>query len=284
MTTEHYIVFIGANRPLADELSELEKRIELSKVVAPAVRRKQVGITQAAVSLASEKLHKQLASEGHAAQSARLYLWMYDPADEDQLDLVWSAFGHASWIETIPSCYRDKKRPTRLYVEERIREVRQLLHIVSEYTYARRRSSPLTLPLRNFSSEVAANLKSYWYNDLDLEKLTSTIKKLMNRHAQSYNRPKRGYIDDNHLVFCPAKNSDCHGLAHPTGTEPKAFFCGRFRFGVSLFPGFHFEVSARNGPTIRSDLYTALGDRRVMSSENRRYINIFPNDFLRPEK
>ena len=95
MTVDHYIVFIGAGAPLSDELSSIQKRISKSKVIAPAVRRTNVGITEAAVNLASSKLHDELTEEEHASQQARLYVWMYDPTSVEQLDLVWAAFGHA---------------------------------------------------------------------------------------------------------------------------------------------------------------------------------------------
>ena len=284
MTIEHYIVFIGAGAPLADELSSIQKRIAKSKVVAPAVKRRYVGITETAVNLASTKLHNELALEGRVSQNARLYIWMYDPTNVDQIELVWSTFGHASWIETIPGKYLHQVTDTRQYVEVRIRQIRPLLHEISGAAYAQRKTSPLVLPLRNFSSLVTRELKCYWYNDLSREQITKIIRSFKNRHSQTWNKTKSGYIDEKALVFRPANDTECHGKAHPMGSQHKAFFCGRFRFGVSLFPGFHFDVSAEKNPTIQCDLRTDSGGRRSMSSENRKYINIFPNDFLLPVK
>lgn len=282
--TDHYIVFIGASAPLSDELSLIQKRISKSIVIAPAVGRKNVGITESAVNLASSKLHDELIEEHGDSQRARLYIWMYDPTSAEQLDLVWATFGHASWIERIPSAYLHKTRNTRQFMENRIRQIRPLLHEVSGATYAQRKTSPLVLPLRNFSSSVTRELKRYWYNDLDQEQISRKIRSFKNRHLQTRSKAKNGYIDEKALVFRPANDSECHGQAHPTGSQNKAFFCGRFRFGVSLFSGFHFDVSAEKGSSIQCDLYTASGKRRSMRSENRRYINIFPNDFLLPQK
>lgn len=284
MTIDHYIVFVGAGAPLSDELSTIQTRISRSKVIAPAVRRKHVGISEVAVNLASSRLHEELKKEERASQQARLYVWMYDPTSVEQIDLVWSAFGHASWIETIPSTHLYQTRITRQFMENRIRQVWPLLHEISGATYAQRKTSPLVLPLRNFSSRVTRDLKGYWYNDLNQEQIIKKIRSFKNRHLQSRSRDKGGYVDQKALVFRPANDSDCHGLPHPTGSQQKAFFCGRFRFGVSLFPGFHFDVSPEKGSTIQCDLRTASGERRSMRRENRTHINIFPNDFLLPEK
>ena len=108
MTVEHYIVFIGAGAALATQLFLLEGRIAKSRVIAPAVGKKQVGVTEAAVELASKKLHDQIAGEDSPSRQARLYLWMYEPTNFDNLALVWKVFGHASWVETIPRSYLHK--------------------------------------------------------------------------------------------------------------------------------------------------------------------------------
>ena len=284
MTINHYIVFVGAGAPLSDELSVIQRRISKSKVIAPAVRRNMVGVTEAAVNLASSKLHEELAKEERPSQQARLYVWMYDPTSVEQLDLVWTAFGHASWVETVPSRYLHQVRNTRQFVENRISQVWPLLHEISGAAYAQRKTSPLALPLRNFSSTVTRDLKRHWYNDLDQGQITKQIRSFKNRHFQTRSKARNGYVDEKALVFRPANDSECHGKAHPTGSQGKAFFCGRFRFGVSLFPGFHFDVSAEKGSTIQCDLRTASGGIRSMRSENRPYINIFPNDFLLPAK
>ena len=234
--------------------------------------------------MASSRLHEELAKEERPSQQARLYVWMYDPTSVAQLNLVWAAFGHASWIETVPIRYLHQIRNTRQFVENRVRQVWPLLHEISGAAYAQRKTSPLALPLRNFSSTVTRDLKRHWYNDLDQGQITRQIRSFKNRHFQTHSKESNGYVDQKALVFRPANDTECHGKAHPTGSRGRAFFCGRFRFGVSLFPGFHFDVSAEKGSTIQCDLRTASGGIRSMRSENRAYINIFPNDFLLPAK
>ena len=284
MTIEHYIVFVGAGAPLATELFSIGRRISKSKIVAPAVQKKHVGTTETAVRLASIKLYNELALEDKPSPKARLYLWMYEPTSFAQFELVWKMFGHASWVETIPRVYLHKVKYTKEYLQNRINEVRPLLHEISGAAYAQRKSSPLALPLRNFSSQITRDLRSYWYNDLNQNQIAKQIKSFKNQYSQTKSRTKQGYRDDKALIFKPANYTECHGKPHPMGSECKSFFCGKFRFGVSLFPGFHFDVSAEYAPTIQCNLRTASGTTRSIRSERRRYINIFPNDFLLPEK
>ena len=68
MTIDHYIVFIGAGAPLADELFSIQKRIAKSKVVAPAVKKKYVGTTGTAVKVTSNKLYDELAVEDRVSR------------------------------------------------------------------------------------------------------------------------------------------------------------------------------------------------------------------------
>ena len=282
MTIEHYIVFIGAGQPLAEELSRLEDRISKSRVIAPAMKKHQIGLTDAAIERAAQELHNKLSADDDPSQFARLYLWMYWPTSSEKFERVWQAFGHASWVETIPTSYLYKVRPTRKYLQNRTNEIRRMLHEVSHSTYVQRKSSPLPLPLRNFTSSVTKDLKTYWYNDLNDEQLSDEIRRLKTRYSQMKNAAKQGYRDDRALIFKPANDNECHGKAHPSGSEKKTFFCGRFRYGVSLFPGFHYDVSAEKSATIQCHLWGPSGDRR--RARNRRYINIFPNDYIHPEQ
>ena len=176
----------------------------------------------------------------------------------------------------------NKLRITREHLEKRTNEIRRLLHTISHSTYAQRKSSPLSLLLRNFRSEITKELKMYWYNDLNEKQLAKQIQHFKNRYSQRKNVTKLGYRDDKELIFKPAVDAECHGKPHPIGSEYKTFFCGRFRYGVSLFPGFHFDVSAEKASTIQCELRTPSGNRR--SVRNRAYVNIFPNDYILPEK
>ena len=280
MTIDHYIVFVGAGRPMADELLKLEGRVAKSRVIAPAVKKGQVGLTDTAVERAGSKLHEVLSTETYSSEVARLYLWMFEPASPEQFDRVWKAFGHASWVETVPRRLEHNKVGTREYLEARMNDVRRLLHGVSLSTYTQRKTAPLSLPLRNFTSGITQELRTYWYNDLDEGQLSERMRKLKARYWQLRIASRGAYKDEKGLLFKPAEDTELHGKARPAGSIRRTFFCGRFRFGVSLFPGFHFDVTAENSSTIQCELRTATGNRRRV--RDRTYVNIFPNDHILP--
>ena len=280
MTTDHYIVFVGAGSPMADELLKLEGRIEKSRVIVPAVKKREVGLTDSAVELASSKLHEALSTETDSSEVARLYLWMFEPASREQFDRVWKAFGHASWVETVPRRFEHNKVGTREYLERRMNDVRRLLHGVSLLTYAQRKTAPFSLPLRNFTSGITKELRTYWYNDLNEGQLSERTRKLKARYSQLRIASRGAYKDEKGLLFKPTEDTELHGRSRPEGSIRRTFFCGRFRFGVSLFPGFHFDVTAENSSTIECELRTATGDRRRV--RGRTYVNIFPNDHILP--
>jgi len=283
---EHYIVFVGAGAPLASEIRSLEKRIDKSCVIAPAVKKGQTGNTRIAVRRSSEELYDKLKMDRFPSQRARLYVWIYEPTDPNGFEFVLSEYGHASWVEIVPLTYLHRIKPTRDYLENRLNEVRAMLHEMSRSICGERKSSPLTLPLRNFKSDLTQDLRGRWYNGLNQRQLSDQIEKFKIRYKRMKNRSLRGYRDDRSLIFKPAEDGECHGKPHPAGTDrtgQKTFFCGRFRYGVSLFPGFHFDVSAEKGSAIQCDLRSHTGETRRMSSERRRHVNIFPNDYILPK-
>ena len=283
MTIEHYIVFVGATAPLATELASMKGRIANAHIVAPAAKKSEAGVTKAAIDLALAKLFKELARDDAPTEPARLSLWMYEPTTPEQFSQVLTAFGHAAWVETVPKDFLHKVRPTKEYIQNRINEIRPLLHEVSHAAYAQRKSSPLSLPLRNFSSSITKKLKRYWYSGLNKDQISKEIRAFKARFSQ-IRHTKDGFKDDKALIFKPARDTECHGKPHPSGAERKSFACGRFRYGVALFPGFHYDVSSEKSATITCDLKTSSGEIRAVKSENRTYINIFPNDHLLPEK
>ncbi len=283
MTIGHYIVFIGASAALSSELATMKTRIVNARIVAPAAKKKDVGATEAAIDQALAKLVDEMAGESAPTEPARFSLWMYDPTTPEQFARVWKAFGHSAWVETVPRIYSHKVGPTKEFIQQRINEIRPLLHEISIATYSQRKSSPLSLPLRNFSSNITKDLKKYWYNELKKDKLLTKLRAFKVRFLQIRDKPSGGFRDDKTLIFKPAKDSECHGQPHPIGRENKSFACGRFRYGVALFAGFHYDVSSENSATIQCELTNAAGEIRAIKSEGRTYINIFPNDHLLPE-
>lgn len=284
MTIDHYIVFVGAGASLSTELKIIEGRLPRVRIISSVMGKKHAGVNKVSSDASILALFKELANGKVSKETARLSVWFYKPSEAGQMDHIWNAFGHSAWVQSIPRSYMHKNGPTRQFIEEKIKTVAPLLHVVSGATYGQRKTSPLTLPLRNFGSKLTIELKQHWYNELEEDQLKKKVKAYKNRYAELRSREKSGFLDDKSLVFSPASDGALHGKAHPTGSTPKSFTCGRFRYGVALFPGFHFDVSASRTATIQCEIRTSSGDTRTVKSEKREYINIFPNDHLLPDK
>jgi hypothetical protein len=284
MSTKHYVLFIGASASLSTEIMLLSGRIADSKIVAPAMGKKFTGVNKQSVHTALEALFNLMTADGGQVETARLSIWAYGPPNPEQLEVVWDAFGRSAWVEFVPVGLMHKDGPTRIFIEDRLKSVLSLMHLVSLAVYSGRKTSPLPLPLRNFRSDVSDELRLFWYKDLDQPGLKAIIERLYQRLRQTRVDSQKKYEDDRNIIFEPADDSVCHGQPHPIGVGPEQFIAGRFRFGVSLFKGFHYEVSSAKHSTLRSTFIDGNHNQRDMTPERRKYINIFPNDHLLPAK
>ena len=282
--TQHYVVFIGATPSLSTELNGLAKRIRSCVVVAPAMKKGQTVVCEASVAAYAKMLYAELAKLPSHTEPARLSVWYYDALSEAQLTLLWQSFGKAAWVEAIQNDLRDKDSQTRVHMEKSIGGLTPLLHEVSGSVYAGRKHSPLSLPLENFESNITQEMKRFWYRKLSFGDLQKSINRLVTLYKQTRFEGGVAYEDDRHLVFSPAKDTECHGKVHPSGLSPRSFIAGRFRFGVAIFPGFHYDVSSSKTSTLQVSVVDCEGNTRSLRSEKRKYINIFPNDHLLPEK
>jgi len=141
MSTPHYIVFIGASPSLSTTLAVLVRRDEGVRLVAPAAKHSQRGITLQSISTAVDKLVAVMRADPIGNEVARLSLWAYAPSEFASFEAIWTAFGRAAWIEYIPANLKDKDEATRIYIEERIKLIKPLLHEVSHGVFKLRQSS-----------------------------------------------------------------------------------------------------------------------------------------------
>jgi hypothetical protein len=253
-------------------------------VIAIAARKNDKGLNETSISNALNGLHSQLLLLEKQTENARLVVWFYDNYEATQLSRAWEAFGRAAWIELVPETLKHKDRLTREYIEKRMKAISELLHEISGNVFHHRRKSPLPLPLSNFNSNIALRLDSLWYRGLDKAGLSREIRRLKDSFSQIKSSDPEGYRDDRKLLFKPALPNEEHGIAHPIGSSPRCFVSGRFRFGVSLAPGFHYDVRREIAGRLLSTLIDCDGIHRDLRPERKRYINIHPNDYLRPEK
>ena len=284
MSTKHYVVFVGASASLSSALISLERRVANSKIVAAAMGKKFTGVNKQSVLTSVEALHKLMAVDGALLETARFSIWAFGPPAPDQLQILWEKFGRSAWIEFVPIDLMHKDSLTRNFIEGRLRDILPLMHELSLAIYSGRKTSPLPLPLRNFKSDVSDELCLYWYRNLDQAALKKSIVGFYQKLRQRQVDGQKKYRDDRDNMFEPAEDSTCHGQPHPIGSSLDQFIAGRFRFGVSLFKGFHYDVSSVKHPTLMSTFTDGNLHKRDMKPERRKYINIFPNDHLLPEK
>ncbi|MCC8937810.1 hypothetical protein H8A99_15350 [Bradyrhizobium sp. Arg68] len=283
MSTPHFLVFVGPSPSLSTELEKLRDGFGGLNVIAVAVPKEQRGLSSTAISRSIGALLEELKKHKQHDQPARLTVWAYAPGAPEDFQSLWAAFGKAAWVELLPLDLMHKDRPTRLHIEGRLPTVSKLLHEISHQVYVRRNSSAFPLPFANFRSQLVVSLREYWYHQLDLEPLRKTIQRLSDRFRQSHAREDRSHKDDRSLIFAPARPEAYHGKPHPAGPSPLCFVNGRFRFGTALYPGFHYDVSQSSG-VLDCVLYDSEGRARTMGPEKREYINLFPNDYLLPQK
>lgn len=279
----HFLVFIGASPSLSTEILRISRRFTGTQIVAPAMGKADRVISKQSISRSVTALVEKMREASAFDQPARLSVWAYQPESVPQMEALWREFGSSAWIEFVPSQLKNKDSQSRNHVETRIKDIVQSLHEVSTEVSAKRKSSPLPLPLRNFKSDTTISLSNHWYSNANLEELKTRISQISNRFRMNHANNNL-FRDSRNLVFSPAIDSQCHGKPHPTGDDDRCFIAGRFRFGAALFSGFHYDVSTGNDKPLASVFYDCCGNARDVRSERRNYLNVFPNDHLLPLK
>jgi hypothetical protein len=240
------------------------------------------GLTQIAVQRAIAGLIEVLTAQQTHREHARLSVWSYEAARANEFRQLWDMFGKSAWIELVPATLNNKDRPTRMYIQARMDNLVQLIHVIAHDVFNARKTSPLPLPFRNFRNRLMDDLSEYWYRGTDVPRL----KRIIEKNAQQFKQLRTAggtHRDDRALLFSAARDTECHGQPHPMGDRDRCYVEGRFRFGAALFPGFHYDVRYKAG-LLDCTLYDCLGEARDCKPERREYINIFPNDHLLPAR
>ena len=163
MTALHYIVFVGPTRSLSDELKIIPRSYTITRVIAPAVSKESIGLTDDALIRVGAELNEQLQRDGSPRTPARLSVWSYEPAYPKQFEALWNLFGFPGWIEFIPNDHRNQDKKTRIYIETKLTQIQRNLHIISHELTSRRRTSSMPMPFRNFRSGVLRVYATHWY-------------------------------------------------------------------------------------------------------------------------
>ena len=278
----HILLFIGATPALSSELKKLEKRFSSLTVLAPASAKGHRGISRDSIEKGIEALTRHMLDIGPVPVETRFSLWSYHPNGSSEFSRLWDKFGSSAWVEFIPNRLLDNINDTRVYIETQTKAVLQSIHEVSYSVYNKRKTSPLCVPLRNFRSQITSQMADRWYATLSIDQLRNEISNKQKRFRQIHIKQDGCALDDRSLCFSPAKDTECHGIPHPTG-ERECFIAGRFRFGSAIYSGFHYDVT-QPSKNLDCVLYDCSGNARELKSERRSYINIYPNDHILPKK
>lgn len=279
-----YVVFVGATAAISDELAKIGKGREDLLVLAPTVKKNEIGLNKNSIRIAFQQALTVLRGANISQEKCRLIVLTFSSSDFEAVSQLNSTFGVAAWIEFIGKENLHKTTKLRAQVEECLGRIPSVLHEISSEVFGRRKSSPLCLPLKNFSASISSELKRVWYNCGAEKDIRERIVRFRSDFAQRRRLNGASFVDDRGLLFSPSADGECHGVAHPTGRSDKTFIRGRFRYGVSLFPGFHYDVRDEKGRNIQSTLVDADRGERDLRPEKRVYINVHPNDVLLPEK
>jgi hypothetical protein len=278
-----YAVFVGATAPISDEISKIAKGRTDLRLIAPAVRKGEFGLNGNSIEVAFNAAIGVLRGAKIEQEKCRLVIITFRSSDFNAVTKLMSAFGASAWIEFIGNDNVHKPSKLRGEVEEALGQLPPLLHEISSEVFGRRKTSPLCLPLKNFTAPISADLKRLWYSR-DVKEVKEKISKLRAEFYQRRRLSGKSFVDDRGLLFSPSADGECHGVAHPTGRSNKTFIRGKFRYGASLFPGFHYDVRDERGRNVQVKLTDAELGVRDLSSEKRAYINIHPNDVVLPRK
>lgn len=154
------------------------------------------------------------------------------------------------------------------------------------------KSSAIFLPIYNFRTEGEEAERLF----MDFYSGKKTIQELQvffpQKKFNSENLPgvlhakqrKNFHIDSRGLVFPPCKPDEAHGdvqeLAEEDPHVNHSLLAAFYRFGVLKGSGFHYDVQHPNGKNINDTFYCKKTNRSIPCN-NRKYVNIYLNDFIR---
>lgn len=95
------------------------------------------------------------------------------------------------------------------------------------------------------------------------------------------------FMDQRNLVFLPAKMKEMHGMPrvgrqedHVHTEDIRNYLNGLYRFGIPYHEGFHYDVQKVGNKSIKKITFRCCVNGIVRAGES--YINICPNDYIRP--
>ena len=193
------------------------------------------------------------------------------------------------------SCRMDKKK-----AQERVNQLSNKIEksIGKIISYSKKlfkemnktNSSPLLLPLTHFDNSDVVNgvlelseIDLENIQDIDPLSINKKIKSLANFGKSEYNR--NCFIDDRNLIF-QTPGTAKHGganlhLSNPNMHKPSCHILSRLRLGQHIPEGFHYDCTYKN-KKINEEFYSCHNQK--ISVNSKKYVNIYPNNFVRTGK
>jgi hypothetical protein len=278
----HILLFVGLSATLVDAIKHLEKRSKNRKFLAIPSKNVDMGINNRSITAARKALYDYAATLSVFEPKKKLSIWGFLGEGDADFSELWDAFGKVGWIQKIPAPLQHQIPKLKDFLESHAQTIEECLHFVAHSIVQKRGLSPLPLPHRNFySKENSHRLEDNWNQGASSEVVKLNLKAVFDRYQSRHRKTSGTFRDDRGLLFSASKHQESHGIPHPTGIDICCYIEGLFRYGAALPAGFHYDVRDEQG-NLKCTLYDCKGTPRNMKSENKEYINIYPNDQLRP--
>lgn len=145
--------------------------------------------------------------------------------------------------------------------------------------------SPLTLPVRNFESEVlrsqiGATFDALRAEDVSRDTILNSTATILTKHPLRKSEDHKPFFEDDRGLRFRSPGSANHGVVRVVGIGHTAscLINGRVRLGGPLRAGFHYDCDHERGGLKAT--YPNCHDVQ-QASANGAYVNISPNDAIR---
>jgi hypothetical protein len=247
-----------------------------------------------------EALQRAAISLINGARSYNRFFLLFIPV-ENSSDLISSAFGNSCF--PIPV---DFSPPSSVGTEGRMKQnsefaISRFLQAV-QWTKKERsidslansiekwKATPWVLPGQNFHSPSTKepfqnDLRNFQSNLQEWEKIKHNLTRVKFNAEQLPRcgmKRVKAYVDSRNIVFCPSESAVMHGELREHGNTMKEmchWLEGRFRFGMALPIGAHFDCQREHDKKLGIDFICNLHGPVKTSAST--HANIYPNDFVR---
>lgn len=244
---------------------------------------------------------KMLAVGDAKTPKIQLTFWIYEKEYCTDADNMMGELSIIAPIFTIPEELFGSVYETISFILKKFEIVQNYLNIIDTQVVGRRKTTILLLPPLNFRSDILNKFLhdfgifiknkvrehpgvSYTtFNDdksVVAEWLDKWRRKFIDRHRWRPDGISQSpcYHDLRGYAFQPTMPNADHGKPHPTD-NPICYLRGRFRFGVSMVSGFHYDVQPLR-LFLHGYFYHCDGREEFLAESKYVRANIFPNDHI----